>query len=153
MAKDIKGLTSEEVKRSLELYGDNSLRKEKRKGFLRKFFENLSDPIIRILLIALGVQIVFTLGNLNYIETIGIILAILISTTVSTVSEYRSERAFEKLEAEALSSAVSVLRDGNLCSIEADRLVVGDIVYLNSGEKIQADGVLLSGKISVDEEL
>ena len=59
MSNKIKGLTSDEVERSLKLHGDNSLNKEKGKGFFKRFFENLSDPIIRILLIALGVQVLF----------------------------------------------------------------------------------------------
>ena len=151
MSKNIKGLTSLEVKRSFELYGDNSLKKEKSKGFLRKFFENLTDPIIRILLIALTVQVIFTLGNCNYVEIFGILAAILISTTVSTVSEYRSERAFEKLEQESHGSIVSVLRDGKIEKISSNDLVVGDVVYVSAGEKIQADGTVLSGTLSVDQ--
>ena len=151
MSKNIKGLTSLEVKRSLELYGDNSLKKEKSKGFLRKFLENLTDPIIRILLIALTVQVIFTLGNCNYVEIFGILAAILISTTVSTVSEYRSERAFEKLEQESHGSIVSVLRDGKIDKISSNDLVVGDVVYVSAGEKIQADGTVLSGTLSVDQ--
>ena len=151
MAKNIKGLTSLEVKKSLELYGDNSLKKEKRKSFIKRFFENLSDPIIRILLIALFVQIVLTLGNCNYVEIFGILTAILISTTVSTVSEYKSERAFEKLEQDSLCSTVSVLRDGEIRTISSAELVVGDIVYLSAGEKIQADGAVISGRVSVDQ--
>lgn len=151
MTRGIKGLTSEEVKRSLELHGDNRLKKEKKKGFLQKFFENLSDPIVRILLIALGIQIIFTFGNCNLLEIGGIVVAVLLSTTVSTLSEYRSERAFEKLEADAGNSTVSVLRDDSIMQISAGEIVVGDIVYLFSGEKIQADGRIISGKISVDQ--
>ncbi|MBO5906871.1 MAG: calcium-translocating P-type ATPase, PMCA-type [Clostridia bacterium] len=151
MSKKITGLTQLEVEKSIELYGDNSLRREKKKGFLSRFFENLSDPIIKILLAALIVQVVFTLGNCNLIEIFGILSAILISTTVSTVSEYRSERAFEKLEAEATEAEVSVLRDGRLVKINSTRIAVGDVVYLFSGEKIQADGEMISGKITVDQ--
>ena len=151
MRKEIKGLTSEEAKKSMELYGDNSLRKEKSKGFIKRFFENLSDPIIRILMIALALQVVFTFGNINFFEIGGIIAAILISTLVSTASEYRSENAFEKINEDSIDSTVSVLRDGEIRKIEASGLVVGDVVYLSVGEKIQADGILISGKISVDQ--
>ncbi len=151
MSENIKGLSEGEVKRSLELHGDNSLSKEKTKGFFRKFLENLSDPIIKILLIALGVQIIFTIGNINYIEIFGILAAILISTTVSTASEYRSERAFEKLEADSSGGKVSVLRANEICRIAIDEIVVGDVIYLSAGEKIHADGTILSGKINVDQ--
>lgn len=151
MTRGIKGLTSAEVKTSLELHGDNSLKREKKKGFFQKFVENLSDPIIRILMIALGIQIIFTFGNCNFVEIGGIVAAILLSTTVSTASEYRSERAFEKLEADGNNSLVSVLRDDSIIRIPVANIVVGDIVYLFTGEKIQADGRIISGKISVDQ--
>lgn len=150
MSREIKGLTAEEVNESLLLHGDNSLQKEKRKGFIKRFFENLSDPIIRILLIALGMQIIFTFKNPNYFEICGILFAILISTTVSTASEYRSERAFEKLE-ENGGNMASVLRDNGVRSIPVDKIVVGDVVYLSSGERVAADGTLIEGKILVDQ--
>ena len=60
MTRGLKGLTSSEVEKSLKLYGDNSLQREKNKGFVSRFIENLSDPIIRILMIALGIQIVIS---------------------------------------------------------------------------------------------
>ena len=151
MTNSIKGLSAEEVKKSFQLHGDNSLKKEKGKSFLKRFFENLSDPIIRILMIALVIQVIFTFDNLDYFELGGIIVAIFLSTTVSTVSEYRSERAFEKLREDSLDGQVSVLRDGEIKRILASELVVGDIVYLSVGEKIPADGEILSGKLSVDQ--
>ena len=150
MTKQIKGLTSEEVKKSFELHGDNSLNKEKGKSFFRRFLENLSDPIIRILMIALAVQVIFTFGNINYIEIGGIVVAILLSTAVSTISEYRSEQAFERLQQDS-DSMVCVLRDGEIKKLSSSKIVVGDIVYLSVGEKIQADGEMISGKISVDQ--
>ena len=151
MTKQIEGLTSKEVESSLKLHGDNSLKGEKKRGFFRRFFENLSDPIIRILMIALAVQLIFSFGNTNYFEIGGIIAAILLSTTVSTLSEYRSEKAFDKLREDSLDSTVSVLRDGEIRNIPASSLVVGDIVYLSVGEKIQADGEIINGRISVDQ--
>ena len=78
-------------------------------------------------------------------------MAILLSTIVSTISEVGSENAFEKLNDEASCSNVSVLRDGSIKSLSSNELVVGDIVYLSVGERIQADGEMLSGKISVDQ--
>ena len=151
MTNNIKGLTTAEVKKSLQLYGDNSLNKEKRKSFFKRFIENLSDPIIRILMFALGVQIIFTFGNTNYLEIGGIIAAILLSTTVSTISEYRSEQAFDKLREDGIAGLVSVLRDGEIRKISSSELVVGDIVYLSVGDKLQADGEIISGKITVDQ--
>ncbi len=149
--KKMTGLDSTEVIKSRELHGTNELKKEKSKGFLRRFADNLTDPIIRILLIALAVQIILTIGNINYVEIFGIISAILISSIVSTTSEYKSERAFDKLEADSLNTMINVLREGKISQIPSVDIVVGDIVYLNAGDKIQADGFLLEGKISVDQ--
>ena len=151
MNNKILGLSREEVEKSFSHYGDNSLKKDQRKGFFHKFFENLSDPIIRILIVAMAVQVVFSFGHCNYFEVIGILSAILLSTTVSTLSEFKSEQAFEKLEADALESCVSVLRDGKIQKINLSKLVVGDVVYLYAGEKIPADGRIVDGKISVDQ--
>ncbi len=151
MKESIKGLSSEEVTRSLEKYGDNSLTEERKKGFFKKFLENLSDPIIKILIIALVVEVVLTLGNCNYFEIFGIITAILISTTVSTTSEYRSERAFEKMREDSSGTEVNALRNGKIVKIPTSKVVVGDIVYLSAGEKICADGIIISGRINVDQ--
>ena len=151
MTKQISGLTKEDVERSRALHGDNSLEKEKRRSFLRRFIDNLSDPIIRILMGAMLLQIVFTLGRVNYFEVGGVFAAILLSTVVSTLSEYRSEQAFDRLREDSLEGSVSVIRDGVICKISASALVVGDVVYLNAGEKIHADGEILSGRISVDQ--
>ena len=152
MDNNIKGLTNAEVRRSLEEHGNNSLLREKTAGFFTRFFENLTDPIIKILMLALIGQVIFSFGNCNYFEIGGILSAILISATVSTVSEYRSERAFEKLEAESASmSTIEVLRDDLIVKIACSELVIGDVVYLYAGNKIPADGRILSGKISVDQ--
>ena len=149
--KKIEGLTSSEVILSHEKYGKNELKREKSKGFFARFFENLSDPIIRILLIALTLQVILTIGNINYVETVGIVAAILLSTTVSTLSEYRSERAFLALEAGSIGKGVRALRDGKITEISSDDIAVGDVIYLNAGERIEADGRIILGKISVDQ--
>ena len=150
MAKII-GLTNQEVLESRKKYGANTLVKEKRKGFFRRFLGNLNDPIIKILIAALVVEVVFTLGHCNLLEVLGIIAAILIATTVSTLSELGSERAFLKMQADAKESTVRVLRNGELSLIPSEELVVGDIIYCSSGERILADATVLSGCASVDQ--
>ena len=151
MTKNIKGLSLEEVRRSKERHGDNSLVKEKNKSFLRKFIENLNDPIIKVLIFALIIEVVFTFGHCDFFEVGGIVVAILIATTVSTASEYGSEKAFLKMQKDSLDSRVRVLRDGEIIEIASSDIVVGDIVYLFAGEKIQADGILISGSLRVDQ--
>ncbi len=151
MKKEYTGLTGAEVETSRKTHGDNRLKREKRKGFLGRFFENMSDPIIKVLVIALAVEVVFTFGNCNFVEIFGILAAILISTTVSTVSEWGSERAFERMEADNLGGTATVMRDGALKTIPADELVVGDIMKIGAGDSVHADAEVLSGSITVDQ--
>ena len=92
------GLTNEEVKIAREKYGTNEITKKKTKKVINIFVDNLGDPIIRILLIALAVKIVFLLKDFDWYETIGIVASILLASIVSTISEYGSEKAFEKLQ-------------------------------------------------------
>lgn len=151
MKKQIKGLTSAQVKESRAQYGDNSLVEEKRKGFIIRFLENLSDPIIKVLLIALLLNVLISLGNIDYLETFGILAAVLVSTTVSTLSEYKSERAFEKLSSDNGDDKIKAIRDGKICEIGISEVVVGDLIYICAGEKICADGEIIQGRIHVDQ--
>lgn len=151
MSHRFKGLTSEEVARSREKHGTNALVRIKGKGLVRRFFENLSDPIIRILIAALALEVAFTFGDCNFVEVFGILAAILIATTVSTLSEYGSERAFSRIEAETKESRVRAVRDGKSVMIDVDDVVVGDVLQLVRGEKIQADGIMLDGDILTDQ--
>ena len=151
MTKRIVGLNDDEVVASRAKNGSNIFEKVKKKRFFGKFIENLSDPIIKILLIALVMQIIFTLGRCNYFEVGGIFAAILIAATVSTLSELGSEKAFARLEAENSGAKVKVLRDGSIKMIYPSEIVVGDIVYIASGEKLYADGVMIDGAISVNQ--
>ncbi len=146
-----KGLTTEQARLSREKHGSNSLERLRGRGIIRSFFDNLNDPIIRILIIALVLEVVLTLGRCNLVEVFGILFAILIATVVSTVSEYGSERAFMRLEKEAGAGIARVLRDGRVVEITPDDIVVGDILFLTAGERIHADGILVEGEITVDQ--
>ncbi len=146
-----KGLTAKEVEASRQKYGSNALSQAKRKSFFARFLSNLADPIIKILLGALAVNVIFALGSFDIAETLGIVAAILISTLVSTASEYGSEKAFEKLRSEGASEYFRVLRDGAIKEIHIEDIVVGDLVFLSAGERVPADGVLVSGEIGADE--
>ena len=150
MKKTRRGLNEEEVRRSRGTYGDNSLPREKTKGFFRKFFENLGDPIIKVLLIALLAEVVFTLGRCNRFEVGGILLAVLIATTVSTASEYGSERAFAAMQAQGEGAACLCVRDGAVVRLRVSELDVVDVVLLSAGEQVPADGTMLSGRVRLD---
>ncbi len=153
MTENIKtsGLTATEVEASRQKYGSNALAQPKRKSFFSRFLSNLSDPIIKILLGALAINIIFALGSFDIAETLGIVAAILISTVVSTASEYGSEKAFEKLRSEGAREYFRTLRDGAVKEIHIEDIVVGDIVFLSAGERVPADGLLVSGELSIDE--
>ncbi len=145
------GLSQTEAAASRERYGSNALLKEKTKGFVRKFLENLADPIIKVLLFSVGAEILFSLGRCNWFEIGGILLAVLIATTVSTASEYGSEAAFRRLSEASAGKTIRTLRDGRYLSLPIEEIVVGDVILLNAGETIPADGRVISGKITVDQ--
>jgi calcium-translocating P-type ATPase len=145
------GLTDEQVIASRERYGSNILKQAKQKGLLRQFFENLSDPIIRVLLVALGINLIFSLNGSRWYESIGIALAILLSTLVATLSMHQSETAFKKLQEEASQITCRVVRAGMTQLKSIGEIVVGDLVLLQPGERIPADGIILSGELDVDQ--
>ena len=151
MSNKLRGLSEKEVIDSREKHGSNALIRVKGKGIIRRFLDNLSDPIIKILIAALSLEVIFTFGNCNFIEVFGILAAILIATTVSTLSEYGSERAFAAIEAESKKSRVNAIRSGKEVMIDADDIVVGDLIRLMQGETIQADGRIVKGEVNVDQ--
>lgn len=148
---DANGLTPEQVEDSRRRWGSNQLIQEKRTSFFSQFLQTFADPIIKILLVALAINIVFLFRRFDWYEAAGIFISIFLATFVSTLSEYGSESAFRELEKESAMIKSRVRRDGSVVSLSMSEIVCGDIVLLQSGERIPADGVLLSGEISVDQ--
>lgn len=144
------GLDKKEIQESKKLFGINKITVEKRRSFFSAFLSNLSDPIIRILIGALLINILFMFRDINWPETVGIAVAIFTAAFVSTVSEYGSEKAFEKLNSSNRSGCV-VIRDGKRCEIKDDQLVCGDVIVIGAGDVVPADSVILSGEISVSQ--
>lgn len=145
------GLDNNKVIENREKYGTNSIKINNSNSFFSLLLESLGDPIIKILLIALMIKVVFLFKNFDWFETIGILIAIFVASFISTVSEYGSEKAFNKLQEESSVIKCRVKRNGNIMEIPIDDLVVDDIVLLQSGDKIPADGYLILGDITVDE--
>ena len=145
------GLTDKEVIESVKKYGTNKLVTKSKSSFFKLLIESLGDPIIKILLIALAIKIVFLIKSFDWYETIGIVIAIFLASFISTISEYGSEKAFLRLQEEASKIKCRAKRNGNLTEINIDDVVVDDIIYLSSGDKIPADGILIDGEVSVDE--
>lgn len=145
-------LDSSKVEEQREKYGSNKLTEKKQDGFWKKYFEAFNDPIIKILLVALVINLIFVFtGNAEWYEAVGIFVAVLLATFVSTFSEYSNEKTFAKLQAEADKIKCKVIRDGQLQEISIDDVVVGDYISLQAGDKIPVDGVMESGEIKVDQ--
>jgi len=146
----VKGLSYAEVELARKTYGSNTITAKKKNSFFKKLIKNLSDPIIKVLIGALTITLLFGSSDGNLFEAVGIGIAIAVSTLVSTLSEYGSEKAFAKMQAEAFAQKCKVLRDGNIAEISISEIVKGDVIFLSSGDKIAADGYLIDGNISCD---
>ena len=145
------GLNSSQVKIAREKYGANKFGEYKRKSFIKSFISNLGDPIIRVLILALLINVIFMFPNVNWFESGGIAASIIIATLVSTISEYSSENAFEKLRDKSKNTKCIAIRDGVETEILSEEIVCGDLLVINTGELIFADGELVEGEITVDE--
>lgn len=147
------GLSNKEVIINREKYGSNTFSKKKRDSFFKLLLETFSDPIIKILLIALGIKTIFLIRDFDWYETVGIVLAIMVASLISSISEYGSMRAFDKLTEESSMINVRVKRNGQVISIPLTEVVVNDLVLVSTGDRIPADGVIISGSISIDESM
>ena len=95
------GLTDKEVIANRKKYGTNEITGVKKDTFFKLLLESLGDPIIRILLIALGIKTIFLIKDFDWYETVGIVISIIIASLISTISEYGSSKAFERLQEES----------------------------------------------------
>lgn len=145
------GLTEEQVVQNRNKYGSNKLSEIKKESLIQMFISSLGDPIIKILLIALGIKIILFLDNFDWHETIGIMIAIFIASLISTISEYGSEKAFAKLVEEASKLRCKVIRNKQKKEILIEDVVKDDIINLEAGDKVPADGIIIDGTILVDE--
>ena len=145
------GLSDKEVEESRKEYGTNYINVTKKNTFLKLLLESFADPIIKILLIALSLKIVLLFKSFDWYETIGILIAIFLASFISTLSEYGSEQAFNRLQEESDNINCKVIRNGILKNININDIVVGDLVDLSSGDKIPADGTIIQGSLAVDE--
>ena len=145
-----RGLTEKQAAQSARLYGTNSLGAKKKTSFIKRFFSNFSDPIIRILLASCAVNAILNFRNINRLEIGGILAAVFIATFVSALSEHSSQGAFEKLCARA-EEKYEVTRGGRKVSLAHSEIVTGDIVHLRHGEVIPCDGIMLNGELRCDQ--
>ena len=138
-----KGLTSAEVEESRRTHGANILTPPEREPWWKLFLEKFDDPVIRILIIAAVIAIVVGVIDGKYAEGVGIILAVLLATTLAFLNEYKAGKEFDILNQVNDEVPIKVLRDGNFTTIAKKDLVVNDVVLLEIGEEIPADGEVL----------
>lgn len=142
MSQQLKGLTQAQVQESRERHGRNVLTPPKRKSLWVLFFEKFSDPVIRILLIAAFLSLGIGFIHNEFAETIGIFCAIFLATGIAFWFEYDAMRKFDLLNSTNDDTPVKVIREGAVTEIPKQDVVVGDVVLLESGEEVPADGIL-----------
>ncbi len=142
-SKHYSGLTNEQAEISRQKYGKNILTPPARTPLWKLFLEKFKDPIIKILLAAALLSLVISIIHNEYAETIGIFAAIFLATGVAFWFEMDANRKFELLNQVNDDILFKVVRDGNIHEVAKQDIVVGDIVVLETGEEIPADGELI----------
>ncbi len=146
------GLSDNAVSESRKIYGANVVTTQEAEGFFDKLRTNLKDPIIVILIVALAVTVFLAaMGFAPWYEGLGIAFAVVMATLIATWSEYSNENEFQRLLEEASKVKVKVFRNSTLVEIFIDDLVVNDLVLLQPGDTVPADGYLLTGEIELNE--
>ena len=130
-----KGLTDQEVLQNRQKYGMNLLTPPKRPSIWKLYLEKFQDPVIKVLLVAAAFSLLISIIESEYAETIGIFFAIFLATGIGFYFEYDANKKFDLLN--------MVIRNGKVHEIPKKDIVVGDVVILNTGDEIPADGVLL----------
>jgi Ca2+-transporting ATPase len=146
------GLTSVEVEQSRREFGANLMTPPKRDPWWVQFLEKFDDPVIRILIVAAFIALFVGFFEGGYTEGLGILIAILLATTLAFVNEYKANQEFDILNQVNEEVPIKAIRDGRLGTIPRRDLVKGDVVLLEIGEEIPADGEVLEGvSLQVDE--
>lgn len=159
MSNKFKGLTSSQVEESRTKYGANVIIEAAPPTFWEAFMEGFGDPMIKILcgisvlmlgLFVLGLVGVIPSDSVSWYEPAGTIIAVILVNFISAKTSLSSDKAYRKLKNSTKKDTVKVYRDGVVAVVEVDDIVVGDIVILQSGDKIPADGVLVTGDLRVN---
>lgn len=153
---EIKALTEQEAEQSRREHGSNLLTPPEQTSFWHELWETFrGDALIRILTVALIITVIFAiLGVGDWLEAVGIAIAVILATTVSTYSEYSNNQIFQKLQDEYSKILCKVFRDRGgvqVCDLRIDDVVTGDYVLLQAGDKVCADGILVDGEIKVNQ--
>ena len=147
------GLSTTQVTEFRRRFGINEMTPPVRESLWKQYLKHFDDPIIRILLLAVGIStIVSLIRGSGFLDTIGIVVAILLSTGIAFLNEYRSSREFDVLNATRDDMAIKVIRDSRPASVPSRDIVVGDLILLEAGDAIPADAwVFTADDIFADE--
>ena len=146
------GLTAIEVEKSRLEHGENVLTPPRRQSMWHLYFEKYQDPMIRILLVAAVVSLALAFVKQDFVETLGIIFAIILATTVGFIFERDAARKFDVLTQLGEEQPVKVVREGKVVEIPRREVVVGDVVIVETGDEVPADGQLFeTTDLQVDE--
>ena len=146
------GLSEREVTESRQKYGDNTLTPPRKTSMWQLYLEKYKDPIIQILLVAATISLVLAIVKGEYMETIGIFIAIFLATTIGFYFERDAARKFRILTSFNEDQPVKVRRDGHVMNIPRGQVVVGDLVLVETGDEVPADGRLaISSNLQIDE--
>lgn len=148
---ELHGLNDLEVKKSREAYGSNEIPDSEPTTFWKEFKETFKDPMIRVLLAISALMIVmFFLGYAEIFEPAGTLVAILIVATVTAKTGVASDTKYRNLKHSVKEEEIKVYRNGNICNTGINQIVTGDLVLLQAGDKIPADGILITGHLNVN---
>lgn len=136
-----RGLTGRQAQERLEKYGPNALAGAKKESLVRRFFGQMKDPMIIVLLAAAVLSLVST-GGEDWIEALIILVIVIVNACISISQEDSAEKALEALQKMSAPLA-KVLRDGEIVRLETDKLVPGDIILLEAGDLVPADARIL----------
>ncbi len=147
------GLTQQQVEESRQKHGKNVLTQIPPDPLWKKILEGFKDPMIMILLVALAVQVILWLMHkAEWYEPVCVLIAIMLANGVASVSEHSQEGKASLLKAEEESKEMTkILRNGELKEMHVSEVVVGDIIYLQAGDKLPADGEIVEGELMVDQ--
>lgn len=147
----LKGLSDSQVNESREKYGRNEIQEAEPETFLQKVLESLKDPMLILLLaIATGMLVLSFLGYAEWYESVGTYIAVALVACISAKTEMSSDKKYRELKESTKDEPTKIYRNGNLVVLDATEVVVGDIVLLQSGDKVPADGLLIDGRLSVN---
>lgn len=147
-----KGLNADQVAKSRKEHGTNQLSPAIVEGFWKKLWDNFRSPIILILVFALLVILILSFfGLTEWYEALAISAAVILATSVATFSEYKNESSFQKLQEEASRIQSKVFRDGEVINISINDIVVDDLILLQAGDQVPADGLIVEGEVKVNQ--